>query len=247
MPRTLIVFYREPTGEVPVLDWLGKLRKTNRRAYETCVASVERLAIFGHELRRPPPGLLWGGVHELRIRKGAGELPDSVFLSRARPGDSGTRNHQNGCRAGRGDREMRSPQAGVRIGPGGALLFGGRRFLMAKTKDALKILERVTGGNPAVRRGITNAHVNLDVAQMIYDARTRAGMSQRQLAELVGSRQSVIARLEDADYEGHSLTMLQRIGTALGQRLELRFVNVSRHGPRRAKAVTNSGRVRQRA
>jgi ribosome-binding protein aMBF1 (putative translation factor) len=118
---------------------------------------------------------------------------------------------------------------------------------MAKTKDALKILERVTGGNPVVRRGITNAHVNLDVAQMIYDARTRAGMSQRQLAELAGSRQSVIARLEDADYEGHSLTMLQRIGSALGQRLELRFVNVSRHGPRRAKAVTNSGRVRRRA
>ena len=99
---------------------------------------------------------------------------------------------------------------------------------MAKTKDALKILERVTGGNPAVRRGITNAHVNLDVAQMIYDARTRAGMSQRQLAELVGSRQSVIARLEDADYEGHSLAMLRRIAAALNQRVEIRFVPIRR-------------------
>jgi hypothetical protein len=70
MPRTLIVFYREPTGEVPVLDWLGKLRKTNRRAYETCVASVERLAAFGHELRRPVADLLRDGIYELRIRKG---------------------------------------------------------------------------------------------------------------------------------------------------------------------------------
>lgn len=34
----------------------------------------------------------------------------------------------------------------------------------------------------------------------------------------------MIARLEDADYQGHSLSMLQRIGNALGQRLELRFV-----------------------
>ena len=70
MPRTFIVFHREPTGEVPVLDWLRKLRKTNRRAYETCVATVERLAAFGPELRRPVADLLRDGIHELMIRKG---------------------------------------------------------------------------------------------------------------------------------------------------------------------------------
>jgi ribosome-binding protein aMBF1 (putative translation factor) len=62
------------------------------------------------------------------------------------------------------------------------------------------------------------------VAQTIYDARTKAGLSQSELAALIGSKQPVIARLEDADYEGHSLTMLQRIAAALEQRLELRFV-----------------------
>jgi predicted transcriptional regulator len=61
---------------------------------------------------------------------------------------------------------------------------------------------------------------------MIYEARTSAGLSQKQLAELIGSKQPVIARLEDAEYEGHSLSMLQRIGTALAQRLEIRFVPV---------------------
>jgi transcriptional regulator with XRE-family HTH domain len=76
---------------------------------------------------------------------------------------------------------------------------------------------------------------------MIYDARTKAGLSQRQLAELVGSKQSVIARLEDADYEGHSLNMLQRIGNALGQRLELRFVKANRSGPRPAKQPVMAG------
>jgi len=35
--------------------------------------------------------------------------------------------------------------------------------------------------------------------------------------------QPVIARLEDADYQGHSLTMLQRIAAALNQRLDIRF------------------------
>ena len=42
-----------------------------------------------------------------------------------------------------------------------------------------------------------------------------------QLAELIGTKQPDIARLEDADYQGHSLTMLHRIATALNQRLEI--------------------------
>jgi len=106
---------------------------------------------------------------------------------------------------------------------------------MPKTRDALKILERVTGDSETVRAGIAQAKINFEVAQMIYLVRTRAGLSQTQLAALVGTRQSVIARLEDADYEGHSLSMLQRIAAALEQRLELRFVpqrgKPSRRGP----------------
>ena len=118
---------------------------------------------------------------------------------------------------------------------------------MAKTKDALKILERMTGGSSTVRQGIANARINLEVAQMIYDARTKAGMSQRELGELIGSRQSVIARQEDADYQGHSLSMLQRIGNALGQRLELRYVSANRRGPRRARGLSVSNRLQRRA
>ena len=59
---------------------------------------------------------------------------------------------------------------------------------------------------------------------MIYEARTQAGLTQEDLARLVGTKQPVIARLEDADYEGHSLSMLQRIAMALHQRLEIHLV-----------------------
>jgi ribosome-binding protein aMBF1 (putative translation factor) len=118
---------------------------------------------------------------------------------------------------------------------------------MAQTKEALAILDRVTGKNSTIRRDITNARINLEVAQMIYDARTDAGLSQRELAERIGSRQSVIARLEDADYTGHSLSMLQRIGNALGQRLELRFVSASRRGPRTQGLLPSSRRLLRRA
>ena len=118
---------------------------------------------------------------------------------------------------------------------------------MAKTKDALKILERMTGGQASIRRGIASARINLEVAQMIYDARTKARLSQRELADRIGSRQSVIARLEDADYRGHSLSMLQRIGDALGRRLDLRFVKATRRGPSRAHEIAESKRVVRRA
>jgi ribosome-binding protein aMBF1 (putative translation factor) len=118
---------------------------------------------------------------------------------------------------------------------------------MSKTKDALKILDRITGKSAEVRKNIANARINFEVAQMIYDARTKAGLSQRELAERVGSRQSVIARLEDAYYRGHSLSMLQRIGIALGQQLELRFVAANRRGPRRAGESARQKRVLRRA
>jgi predicted transcriptional regulator len=98
---------------------------------------------------------------------------------------------------------------------------------MAKTKTALTIIDRITGEDPELREWIEEETINARVARMIYDARTRVGLTQQQLAELVGTKQPVIARLEDADYEGHSLTMLQRIATALNQKLEIHLVPVA--------------------
>jgi ribosome-binding protein aMBF1 (putative translation factor) len=99
-----------------------------------------------------------------------------------------------------------------------------KRHAMAKTKDALKIIDRITGDDPELREMIEEEAINAQVARMIYDARTRAGLTQQQLADLVRTKQPVIARLEDADYDGHSLSMLQRIASALHQRLEIHLV-----------------------
>ncbi len=93
-----------------------------------------------------------------------------------------------------------------------------------KTTDALVILDRMAGDSLELHRLTEEARINAAVAQLIYAARTRAGLSQAQLAERVGTKQSVISRLEDADYDGHSLTMLHRIAAALGQRVEIRFM-----------------------
>jgi len=99
-----------------------------------------------------------------------------------------------------------------------------RRGGTQKTRDAGAILDRVVGRDPELRRRIEAGTLGLRVAQLIYDTRTAAGLTQTQLAQLVGTTQSVISRLEDAAYEGHSLSMLQRIAEALHRRIEIRFV-----------------------
>ena len=96
---------------------------------------------------------------------------------------------------------------------------------MAKTTcDATEILDRMTGDDSELRDMIAEEAVQAQVARMIYDVRKAAGLTQKQLADLLGTKQSVIARLEDADYQGHSLGMLKRIAEVLHQKLEVRFV-----------------------
>lgn len=99
---------------------------------------------------------------------------------------------------------------------------------MARTKDARKIIDRMIGNDAELRRMVEEESVNARVAQIIYDARKKAGLTQKELAGLVGTRQPVIARLEDADYQGHSLSMLNRIANALDLRLTIQLTAAGR-------------------
>jgi ribosome-binding protein aMBF1 (putative translation factor) len=99
------------------------------------------------------------------------------------------------------------------------------------TTDAIEIMNRrYYDGKPERIAALEEARADDEVARRIYQLRTESGLSQRQLAKLVGTTASVICRLEDADYEGHSLPMLRRIATALDRRVEIRFMPI-RHKP----------------
>jgi ribosome-binding protein aMBF1 (putative translation factor) len=65
---------------------------------------------------------------------------------------------------------------------------------------------------------------NSEIAQLVRDARLRAGLTQAQLAKKAQSSQVVIARLESGtDDRVPSLDLLERIATALKARLLVRF------------------------
>lgn len=97
------------------------------------------------------------------------------------------------------------------------------------TTDGVEILyQRLYEGKPDRIKGLEEARANDEIARKILQLRTRAGLTQAQLGKLIGTTASVICRLEDTDYEGHSLAMLRRIAAALHQRVEIRFVPIRR-------------------
>ena len=97
------------------------------------------------------------------------------------------------------------------------------------TTDAVEILHRkFYEGNPDKLKSLAECRANDEIARKIQALRTKAGLTQAQLAKLVGTTASVICRLEDSDYEGHSVAMLRRIATALDRRVEIRFLPLLR-------------------
>jgi ribosome-binding protein aMBF1 (putative translation factor) len=64
---------------------------------------------------------------------------------------------------------------------------------MAKTSDAIKIINKLTSSDPELEAMVAEASINAEVAQLIYEARTSSGLTQKQLAELIGTKQPVIS------------------------------------------------------
>ena len=95
---------------------------------------------------------------------------------------------------------------------------------MAKTKDAAEILRKEFGGTPEFETQVEIERMHMRIAQMIYDARKSAGLTQTELAARAGTSQPAIARLESADYQGHSLDLVARIALVLGMRLDVCMV-----------------------
>lgn len=93
------------------------------------------------------------------------------------------------------------------------------------TTDGWKILRRrYIDGRPEREAALAKVRADDAVGCKVYQLRVAAGLSQRALAKLVGTTASVICRLEDADYRGHSLAMLHRIADALDREVQINFV-----------------------
>ena len=205
-----------------MVDWLRELLKTNERAWSNCRARIELLAQFGHELRRPAADYLRDGIYELRAKQGHVQYRMLYFFH----------GRQVAILAHSLTKEDKIPDVDIERAIKRKKLFeANRRSTLMRAKTETKKTIRCPShsgsdgrGKSELRRLTEEARINAAVAQLIYAARNKAGLSQAELAERIGTKQSVISRLEDADYKGHWLSMFQRIAAALGQCIEIRFL-----------------------
>jgi DNA-binding XRE family transcriptional regulator len=64
----------------------------------------------------------------------------------------------------------------------------------------------------------------LKLAMKIAELRDQKGLSQQELAKLMGTSQQAISRIESGEYEGFTLKTLEKIAEATGMRIKIEFV-----------------------
>lgn len=100
---------------------------------------------------------------------------------------------------------------------------------MKRRKDDLdRYIEKALKEDPTLAEGLEKADQAWDIAFQIHDLRKKAGLTQAQLAKLVGTRQSNIARIESADYIGYTFKTLEKVTKALHARLQVRIFSETR-------------------
>lgn len=77
--------------------------------------------------------------------------------------------------------------------------------------------------DPAVRRAYLELQPEFAIVRKIIEARVKKGVTQKDLARKMKTKQSAISRLETGN-ANPSLKFLQRLAGALNSRLEIRFL-----------------------
>ncbi len=80
--------------------------------------------------------------------------------------------------------------------------------------------------DPAFRKEYDALESEFAVARQLIEARTRAGLTQQELADRMGTTQPVIARLESGRQKPTTKT-LERFAKATGSKVEIRLVAAS--------------------
>ena len=112
---------------------------------------------------------------------------------------------------------------------------------MAQTRNFGDVIRAKLAADPDLADAVEDETFNAYIAMEVYELRKAARLTQKQLAERVGTHQSVISRIEDADYDGHSLSLLKRIARAFGKKFRIEFyeptsgVNGAKKRPARRK------------
>jgi ribosome-binding protein aMBF1 (putative translation factor) len=82
--------------------------------------------------------------------------------------------------------------------------------------------QRLFKEKPGFRKVYEDSQTDFDLTCSIIDARLAKGMTQRKLAEKIGTKQAVISRVEGG--ANTSVSFLRKMATALNVDLSIKFV-----------------------
>jgi DNA-binding XRE family transcriptional regulator len=88
-----------------------------------------------------------------------------------------------------------------------------------KWEDAKKIIAQ----NKEVQEELKSNEIEFKIVEEIILARQEKNLTQQELAEMIGTKQSNISRLESGNYNP-SVKFLNNIAHAFGKELEIRMV-----------------------
>lgn len=88
--------------------------------------------------------------------------------------------------------------------------------------DDLDKLKKKLMKNPEFKRIYEESRPEFEIARAVIRARIEKGLTQKQLAEKLNTRQSVISRVERANTTP-SLSFLKRLAAALNTTLQVQF------------------------
>lgn len=96
---------------------------------------------------------------------------------------------------------------------------------MKRRKDDLdRLTDKLVKQEPSLKGEFEKADQAINIALQVCGLRKKAGLTQKELAEIVGTKQSNIARIESANYTGYTWKTLEKITKALKARLEIKIV-----------------------
>lgn len=78
--------------------------------------------------------------------------------------------------------------------------------------------------NPEVKAEYDKLQPEFAVIRAVIEARMRKGVTQEELAEKIGTKQSVISRLESGK-ANPSMNFLKKLAQALNSHLEIKFIS----------------------
>ncbi len=212
-----LVLYRKGDGSAPLVDWMDGLA-TSARA--KVLVRLERLVTRWHSIRQTDEVHLADGLNELRLRHAG--VRYSVFYFRFGLASVVVVDDVTDC-VGKGrllairtSSERKRRFEGVPSEHRSELGFDDLRERFFTDSKAAGELEE--------------ARVSATIADLALGLRQDAGMSQRQLAERVGTGASVICRVEREEYSGAPLGILMRVAAVMGKRVEVRVAASDEEG-----------------